>query len=298
MKKSLLILCFIADLQFISAQISLPKIHSLNISSVAATRGASQTFTESLSFNDFKQLVHASELLNRNYYGFQENHGGNYGTNTFSILTAFQFANKEKTTYRNTPLLRIGINYHGSNVFYAEQSKETISTYDVLQSWQTGMYVVFDSVYHKSASIDYRYDQFLLDGSILLRTNPERRFSFYTGAGVTAGTSIFTTFEIYYGESSYTEVWFPPESGFYDQRNRNYTYYNEADENFKLRNNKSAGVYIPAGIDYRLAKKKKYWNHIHFVFEARGGINALQVSRHLIRSGFQIDGTMGLKVEW
>ena len=298
MKNSFLVICFIVCCDTIYAQQKQLKVHTINICNLIYNKGVSQDFTRMFSLNDFIKIAPFSDLLKSNYEDFNQYNYGSHWTNSVCLSAGFQFANKQKTAYRNTPLLRLGINYHRSNDYSSFLDFETENTYEVLASFQYSVSVWFDSIYNKHASMEYSYDQLLLDGAFLLRTNPNKRFSFYTGLGLTAGSSVNTTIGISYGESKHTEVSFNDGSGYYPQRNYDDIYSNEADESFKLRNNKSIGAYIPIAIDYRLGLKKKYWKMIHLFFEARGGINNLCIKQLNPITGFRFDRSAGLKVEW
>lgn len=184
-------------------------VKRFNIHDISVTAGSlSEPNSETLS--DFRLLAPTSALLNNDFTGYSDNNDiqkTTYGS--LSVLLGIQFRDKDKTTYKKNPLLRLGLTYYTGTNMSNSLFKETRMRYDTLTSSQTGQSIYIDSVYRKAYGMNYYSDQIRFDGSLIYRTNPDARWTFYTGIGITAGLSIKSGTEVYYNPYTYQEAYFP-----------------------------------------------------------------------------------------
>lgn len=226
------------------------------------------------SLADFKTLVPQSVLLNNNLSDYSQTGGfGSSGNSMFSAMLGLQFSDKQKTTYKKSPLLRLGINYFSGTNLSTNMHKETSKRYDTLTSNQTGQTIYLDSITTQNYGMNYTSQQLRIDGSIIFRTDPEIRWSLYTGIGITAGVSINAKTDIYYNK--YTRSNHPNSNNY-----NNFSYSSSGGyitESYRLKNNFGFSAYLPLGVDFRIGKKREFWKRTHLFFELRPGINSISI---------------------
>jgi hypothetical protein len=226
------------------------------------------------SLPDFQLLAPNSVLLNKysstfptsNNYYFQDGYNS-----MFSVLLGFKFSDQQKTHYKKNIQLRLGITYYSNSVLsYGLNSRETIP-FDTLTSTQTGATLFIDSVISRSLEMSYETEQLRIDASLIFRSNPEARWSIYSGIGVTAGMSFNAKTYIFYSKTEQIESQEP-----YHYSN-NYNYNNGISESEMItnKNNFAFSAFIPLGIDFRIGKKRDFWKRIHLFYEIRPTLNIL-----------------------
>jgi hypothetical protein len=231
-------------------------------------------FTERNSNGDlaeFKTLAPKSVLLNSAMNGYSSNNAFNLSSNTMFCMTmGIKFRNKQKTTYKESQTLRLGLSYFTSTSLVGGMYKTTNKPHDTLISNQTGQVIYLDSTISQNFGMNYTSQQLRLDASMIFRMNSTGRWSLYTGIGATAGTSINARTEIYY--SSYaTETQSGNNSHFY-QSTGTFTL-----ENIRQKNNLGFSAYVPLGLDFRLGRKREFWKRSHLFYEIRPGINMTSI---------------------
>lgn len=247
---------------------------------------------------DFKTLAPQSVLLNNNMTDFSQSIGSSLTSNTmFSVMLGLQFSDKQKTIYKANPLLRLGISYFSGTTLTGGSYKEGRKPYDTLTSTQTGQTVYIDSVITKNYSMNYSSEQLRFDGSLIFRTNPEARWSIFTGIGITAGLSINANTDIYYSNYGRTETR-------YANGNTSSSYYgysgsdNSKTEKYRNKNNFGLSTYIPMGIDFRIGKKRVFWKRTHLFYELRPGINITSIPELRTITNASLQHGLGLRVSW
>ena len=224
------------------------------------------------SLTDFKILAQQSILLNDDFS--QNNISsklGISGSPVFSIMLGIKFSDKQKTTYKSNPLLRLGLSYFSGPNLSKTISVNNHNAYDTLTSSQTGQSIYIDSVTSKDYFMKYSSDQIRFDGSLIFRSNAESRLSLFIGLGFTAGFSFNANTDIKYSKYEYIET---PYSNT-NQYNLHSTYSDTKiiNENFINKTNIGGSVYVPMGIDFRIGRKSGFWKQIHLFYEIRTGIN-------------------------
>lgn len=244
------------------------------------------------SLVDFKTLVPQSVLLNNNLSDYSQTGGfGSTGNSMFSAMLGLQFSDRQKTTYNKSPLLRLGINYFSGTNLSTNLQKETRKRYDTLTSNQTGQNIYLDSIISQNYGMNYSSQQLRFDGSIIFRTDPEIRWSLYTGIGITAGLSINAKTDIYY--TKYTRSDNPNSNNNYFFNTGSSGYLTES---YRLKNNFGFSAYLPVGVDFRIGKKREFWKRTHLFFELRPGINSVSIPELRTLTNPSMQYGFGLKI--
>ncbi len=295
MKNCCFIILLIAFCNQSFAQDSKVKIHRISLSDITIQRGVCGGGSPYFSFDDFHLLNPNSILLSNNYDGFNNSQSTYHANNFATLSTGIHFSKKEKTSYRNNPVIRLGVSYYNYSTIYDWLSTETHFVYANLTSTHSNLVVYVDSVYRKNLNMRYDFNQVHFAGSVIFRTSYQKRFSFYSGVGFTAGTSLNTTSEISYNEGGYDEIQFPQESGYFSQTSYPWRHYIDIGESFKNKNSFTYGTYIPLGVDFKLGKKNKILKLLHLTFEMKGELSELKIPElktYLVKT---LGGSFGLK---
>jgi hypothetical protein len=252
--------------------------------------------------SEFKTLAPESPLLNRDFTGLSSSANFFYGQNSsLSILLGVKFANKDKTAYRKSPSLRIGITYMSSSLLTGGLYETVRGGVDTLESAQSGAVVYVDSSTSKYYAMEYRAQQLRLDCSLIFRTDPKMRWGLFAGVGVTAGYSVNANTSVSYSERKW--VRFRSDAGDQDPFNyfsplRNSGGYKTENEKFRNKNSFTTSAYIPIGIDFRIGKKRAFWKMTHVFYEMRPGVNFSFVPALHTFASTSMQHGLGLKVAW
>jgi hypothetical protein len=191
-------------------------------------------------------------------------------------------------------LLRLGVSYFSTTLLSTDFNKEDRKTYDTLISSQTGQTVYADSVITKMYNMYYSSEQLRLDASLIFRTNPESRWSLFTGIGITAGVSVKASTNIEYSGSDSNE--FRYMNGNISTQN---WWKTSKTESHKNKNNVTASAFVPIGVDFRLGSKREFWKKIHLFYEMRPGINITSIPELGVVTNISLQhGLIGVRVSW
>lgn len=259
---------------------------------------------------DFKALAPQSALLTGDFSGYKSypyyySYSGGNSMNVSatdpgnslspmaSVLLGIKINKKEGVSKFN-PLLRVGLAYYSKSGLNSGLYKSERTTFDKFTSAQTGQTVFLDSVSLKTLNMNYSSQQLRLDGSMIFRTDPEKRWSIYTGFGITVGMSFNATTDIYSSKSDWVESRLINES-----IDDSYPYQrNDEDfvkESFRNKSNFGASAFIPIGIDHRLGKKREIWKQLHVFAELRPGISINSIPELRTITSGSIQNTFGVK---
>jgi hypothetical protein len=177
-------------------------------------------------------------------------------SSSYSLQLGLQCAKMPKVLYR------VGIT-HVSNagVRSAFGSYSQTFPYDTLTSSQTGEQIFIDSNNTKYYNMNHSNQQIRLDGAMIFRMFPDKRWSLHTGLGASIGMSYQSSTEISFWESSSVS------SGDY------YYSQNVQRESYKNKNALGASLYIPFGVDFGIGKKREFWMPFHVYAETRPSLN-------------------------
>ncbi|MDI1355838.1 MAG: hypothetical protein PSX36_13025 [bacterium] len=231
---------------------------------------------------DFRKLAPQSALLKSDLSTYNTAAYPSFHANTMlSVLLGLQFLDKEKKAYKANPLLRLGFSYMKASALSADLTKTFTKPFDTLISSHNNPPTYVDSSTTRTYNMNYSSEQIRLDASLLFRSNPEARWSLFTGFGVTLGASLNAKTDISYNvyQSTSNENTSTSYSGsgngfgysFYYNENTSSDVYKT--ESFRNSNNVGVSAYIPLGVDFRIGKKRPFWKMSHLFLESRPGLN-------------------------
>lgn len=280
----------------VSAQEEQPtKIKKIRIHDVSIQGGSFSVPSTKAGLADFKMLFPESDLLNSDMTGFSQSGSFNIMNNSlFSVLIGLQFSNKQKTQYKTNPVFRLGISYFSGSMLHGGLFKTDNKPYDTLTSSQTGQVIYIDSVNNQHYSMNYISEQLRLDGSLIFRTNPLARWSFYAGIGLAAGVSVNAHTEVYYSKYSHTRNRYP--NGYTSYAHFYSSSYTSKTETFRNKTNFVASTYIPMGVDFRIGKKGDLWKRVHLYYELRPSLNVLSIPELRTITDTSLHHALGLRI--
>jgi hypothetical protein len=253
------------------------------------------------SITDFRTLAPESILLNKTIPDF--NYSFYFPSNAaYSALLGLQFrgknnhheANNGKKSTNMSTQLRLGVSYSSALNFIGYSSKEDRKTFDTLTSAQTGEMYFVDSITSNSYSAVYSSNQLQFDGSFIIRTNPQKRWSVYSGIGFLAGFSLVANTSVYYTNSQSIES-YNVES--YLSKSYHVSFHVES-EKHSNKTSSSLSAYIPIGIDFRIGKTNEFWKKIHLFYEAKPCINRTSIPELRTITNLGLFHGIGLRVSW
>ncbi|WP_159038376.1 hypothetical protein [Brumimicrobium mesophilum] len=241
------------------------------------------------TYDDFKALAPQSDLLNQGEFNFSQSGGYSYnGNSTIAIMLGLKFSDKEKSNYKLNPVLRLGFNYSNGTNLSTGGYKETREPFDTLISSQTGQATYIDSVFTENYGANYSTDQLSIVGSLIFSTDPEARWSLYSGIGIAAGISLNSNTHIYYSTDRYQETLFDNSNG--SGYGNSYGSSTET-EHETITNKTSFGgmAYIPLGIDFRIANRSEFWKRVHVFYEIKPGLGFTSIPElnTIVNTNFQ-----------
>lgn len=246
------------------------------------------------TLEDFRKLAPQSMLLAKDYstYTRGDNAHTINGEAVFGANIGISFLNKKTNMYRNMKL-RIGVSYMSSG-YTSYLNRTTYTRFDTLSSGSGGPSAYLDSVKNESLNMQYRSQDLRADISIVFRTKPEARWSLYGGIGLTVGASIRAYTDIHEGE--YTSI-----ESTYDGTVSTISTHSEYDQNsdserFSNKTSMSYSVYLPLGLDYRMANKNEFWKRMHLFYEAKPFVNFSTLENIGTISSAGMQNGVGLRV--
>ncbi|MFM2135218.1 MAG: hypothetical protein RL021_618 [Bacteroidota bacterium] len=196
-------------------------------------------------------------------------------------------------------VLRVGVSHHiHSDLLSQSGFREERFPYDTLISTQTGTQYYTDSVHYEQYRFTYGNRQLRVDGNLLFRLHPEKRWVLQGGIGMSLGYSYSSTCELEYrtrddaggGYGYFGPSWY---SGAYDQIGNQ----QKDREEFENSNVFGGGIYVPLGLDFRVGKRRDFWKPIHFYFESRPGIEFNAIPGKGLQVSVSSSAGFGLRVD-
>ncbi|MFN8699716.1 MAG: hypothetical protein ACK500_06750 [Flavobacteriales bacterium] len=245
---------------------------------------------------EFRLLAPGSEILKDDITRFSSTPSvGSFG-NAFTAQIGLSIRNKEKTGYHPGRTLRLGINYFSQNRYSFYSTRTITSPWDTLASAQTGEQVIVDSTYMESYFFDYWVDHLRLDAALIFSTVKESRWSWFGGLGMTFGPSLISETSVTYSESRGTKVrGTNPSYGLFGNGNLEVEAQQEL---YSLKTVIGGSVYLPAGVDFRIGKRREFWKPVHLFYEIRPQVLYTNIPElgSSLRGGIQQG--FGIRVKW
>lgn len=223
-----------------------------------------------MDVNKMRAIAPESQILRRDLTGYEQN------ANTFfighersqvgvpvSVLLHFDINSNKRFVQKFRPEVRFGLSYsrfYITSATYVNEQHFPLGQVDLKDG--RGM-VNADSVHTKSVSLNNRVRMLAGHASLILKSNPERRFHFFAGLGVEGGASITSRNEINYYESFRV-----------DEADGGSTVDFERDplsesEDFSSDITVAYSVFVPFGGSVRFSKKHRFFSKLNFFLEVR-----------------------------
>lgn len=250
------------------------KLPLLKFSDIYLVPGGQFYSPASASKSEFLKLAPESELLKADMSTLP-NQRVTYtgGLAEINLMAGFQLADREKGEYRNNVQLRFGISYGTAILLDNFYSSNERFAFDTLVSTQTGKEFYVDSIKTNGYNMNYYRQHIGLSSSVIWRTNSSKRWSIYGGAGISVNYSLKSYTAISHWDNGYVQY---PNSlaHLYDNQTSTGTYVREEHEN---KNSLGGSAFLPMGLDLRMGKDKKFWQHMHLFLEAQPGIGLVNI---------------------
>lgn len=260
---------------------------NIKISEIHISNGSGSMSNQEATLADFSKLAPNSDVIAMDLSQlkpYNDMYYNRYGMNQSSMLSlqlGLQCAKMPKVTFR------VGLT-HVSNygLLSANGSYTETARYDTLTSSQTGQQTFIDSSHTKFYDMNYSNQQLRLDGAMIFRMFPEKRWSLHAGLGATLGMSYRASTMLQYWESSSI-------TGGYDS----YGPSEGINETVKNKNSLGASLYIPMGIDFGIGKKRSFWMPFHLYAETRPSLNIQSISEIGTTFSPGMNTALGLRIK-
>jgi hypothetical protein len=224
------------------------------------------------NLSDFQKLAPNSDFKESDVLGFkaQNNFFGPSGV-TFNANLVFAKPTEENTSRLNTEF-RLGISFQQSDVFSLGYSRTDEFRVDTLTSARNGDQTFIDSSYTQDYSLFYTQRHVMVDADVTVSTDPNKRWKFYGGIGLSLGLSV----------APYTSISYNTRSALEQSENRFNTFDNESDSETTVEKFRNDGgffgrLYVPLGIDFRIGKRKESLKKYHLFVESRTSLTVQSV---------------------
>ncbi|MEI6765229.1 MAG: hypothetical protein WCM76_06270 [Bacteroidota bacterium] len=273
------------------------KISSLSISSGS---NSYRTFDRNNHDNehgfDFNNSSNGKHGMNSDNMGFMMGSRNNNGDSRklLNLEMGLTPYSKKLGAYNKKRELVIGLWYSGSDL--ANKRTEHFST-------TPGDTFTFNSIVYHSDTVartirSYREEANVLGASVqyLYKTDPEKRFSLFTGYGITAGYAITARIYKSYSKDSTIALSLNNTRPSYDVF-RDGTMLGTEEIRTEMNADPTilTSVFVPFGINFRISKTKEVWNQMNLFIKGNVGMEARVVVGGKTHFDPYSGGSMGFK---
>lgn len=262
MKKILLSATMIFFAMGLTAQVAENSVLQVKSANVQIGFYSGNSVVSNLS--DFQKLAPNSTFQESDIVGFRAQNSF-YGSSgqAFSMNLVFDKPTSETLSRLNAEF-RFGLSYQQADIFYLSYGKTNRYRVDTLTSSRKGEQTFIDSVYSQDYTLSYTQRHVMVDADIVISTNPNKRWKFYGGIGLSVGLSVAPYTTISYDTRSNLEEQDRPNDGF----NSDFEFENTT-ERFRNDGGFFGRVYMPLGVDFRIGKRKESLKKYHLFSESR-----------------------------
>lgn len=277
--KYILVVCAVVVSGVLFAQEDKPKSRFVDVQILS---GSSFSSYASNTLGDFQSLAPQSSILFSDLSEYETSmYSQLSGSNGFTMLLGLQLNDNKNQQ------LRIGLGYSNRSLANLSMGRWKTYAYDTLTSSQTGQEYYVDSVSTSGVYGSSSAEFISLEGSYIFRTNHEARWSLYGGFGVGFGVGVNRTVNLYQYQYSYFEGPVNNEEGTTGE--------NEV-EMFRLGSAMNGQINFPMGVDFRIGKKREFWQRIHLMYELKPGMVFTSTPELGSTFGMFLSSNMGLRV--
>lgn len=264
-------LCGASQAQYVPDTTAIPLV-----SDVFVLGGSQVERDHVMGLLQWRSLLPNSELLKRDLSGYGRERG--FGRNLaaaglFSVHASFRLGGAERAK-RSGAYLRTGFSYQAHGGTGMSLSRYDRVPYDTLTSSQTGNITLVDSVYSSRYDITHRYQQVMLDASVIFMKEFPRRWALYGGAGAAVGGAFGGIGRVEYQEDRYV-------SHYSGSGGRGFGIDADEEEEFRTKDDFVLVLYAPLGVSYRMGRRHVFWRALNLCYEMRpslsfGGVPEVQ----------------------
>ncbi len=277
MKKFLFVSTTVLSL-FGNAQEELPAVR---ISEVQLFTVMDYSTTPLSTLQNMQKIAPQSILLQQDFSGYNSGDFNSiFSQNSSNLMLGLSFRDKPGMT------LRAGVGHSNRAILGVSLGNSERFPHDTLTSSQTGQQYFVDSVVNRGVYANYNSQFLSFETALIFRTNSEARWSLYGGVGLSFGVGFNGRTDV-----SRYEYW-SIESPI--ANNYGNTHYES--ESIPSENSFFYGVNTPLGVDFRIGKKREFWNRIHLMYELRPGISVYTVPHSASRLTPILQQSLGLRV--
>lgn len=207
---------------------------------------------------NFRKLAPSSSILQYDLKGYAKDiNFYDQQSNATNLYITLPVASK-KYGYLN-PTFRAGFSFMQYGALNYKLSKTDYFRVDTLTSGNGNQYFVDSTSYHH-VEMQYRQNQIMLDGALLISSNEQSRWCVKSGLGVGVGFAYNAGTKITYERISDYEQNVP--TNYNDRKESEYE-----EETFANKGGFVSMVYIPFIVDFRIARKGKFFSRSHLYLE-------------------------------
>lgn len=242
---------------------------------------------------DYQSFAGSSALLNTNFYGYNKSTMGMAADIGFGAQGSFRFMKDGVATPNRK--LRLGIAGGMSEVGNLNYDKSWHTTGDSIYN-STGAPIGYvDSLHTSSYNAHYRGNFFRVDGSMVWSTDEVKRFSFYTGAGLTLGTLFNAKTTVNHWENVNARYNYSDGT---HSGNIGYSNHVRESESFASKGGFYSSIYLPIGLNLRLGKTNPFWSHASIYTEWRPSVVFQSYAGTGFKTLFGVSHTWGFRWEF
>jgi hypothetical protein len=233
------------------------------------------------NFMDFEQDENFNNSGGMGPWNRQKN-GGTHSRDYLYLEMGLQPYSKKSGDYNKKRELVIGIYYSGSDLL--NKTSEDFSTLATdTFSYHSGLFQT-DTIMRTRHTYREQANVLGVNVKYLYKTDPERRFSLFTGYGLGAGFTLDARSHETLSTDRAALVSFYNAEDLYKRFDEGVLLSSERQEVHKD-NDKTifASVYVPFGVNLRLCKKKDIWNQMNLFMRGDLGLEANIQLRHDVR---------------
>lgn len=240
---------------------------SISYGTIAHSSYGNPTFYEVLTPNSEVLQMALGNNITASYFVLYE------PNTTFSLNWEHLFKANPDTKWSFPSRLRVGFTFANMCGLYSGGYKQEQFPYDTLTSTNGDVYYR-DSIHRSTFDMRYCSDEIRLNVVYFVTTNPEKRWSFYSGMGANFGISYNA-----YAVMKYNEYYDIQEvdEGVYSSFGSFLNLQDNYSERIQTNNNVNFTVSIPLGVDFRVGKKREFLTHLHLFMEYHPGVNGMFV---------------------